>query len=444
MDKLCKKLNWNGFAVSVIGSSHINKDLPCQDASLVVESPRAAAIVCDGRGSAKLSHFGAKAAVRAFQNQIAVFEPMLSTILDEENVPVERWEMFSRIIYRTLVQSKQELVKEYNSTDITEREFDFTVACAIAGKKHIGCFQVGDGAIVLRKNGTTFTVFEPDKGEFANQTVFLRENGELKGKFHSKFIDAENVDGIAITSDGPECLMFKLPELVPSEVFGAFFDDMAAGIFKCQDLRDYLTRKKWSEGYYGSDDRSVALLVLSKASDNSADTRTDFLERAPEAQEMENPDAVKAGKDVQGSPSTEHVAGITVSSDGPTADLCPGTIVFPESRMAKVNTVKFKCLLAGVSLIAIAAIGWGVSSYLRVSSFRDQLALMHESQQKNISRILEQEKQLKELSATCESQKKIINSQQEFLDKIDESDRIENCNTEDLEDESETRYSQTQ
>lgn len=381
MDKLCNNLNWNGFAVSVIGFSHINKDLPCQDASLVVETPRAAAIVCDGRGSAKLSHFGAQAAVKAFQNQIAVFEPMLATILDEESVAPERWDMFSRIIYRTLAQSKQELVREYNNADITEREFDFTVACAITGKKHMGCFQVGDGAIVVRKDGATFTVFEPDKGEFANQTVFLRENGENKGKFHSKLIDSANVDGIAITSDGPECLMFKLPELVPSEVFNAFFDDMAAGNFDCQDLRNYLTRKKWSESYYGSDDRSVALLALQDAgmgkSDPCSESPAEHPVTTPEGEETQKTEKPEIGEKTSAPSKPE---------------LRPGTVVFPATRQVSVRSGKLKYLLAGVSLIAVSAISWGVSLHCQLRSLQKQLAVVEKSQKGNVNRIIEQKK----------------------------------------------------
>ena len=48
-----------------------------------------------------------------------------------------------------------------------EKEFDCTVAFAIAGERRIGCFQVGDGSIVLRQNGVCKTVFLPEKGEYA-------------------------------------------------------------------------------------------------------------------------------------------------------------------------------------------------------------------------------------------------------------------------------------
>ena len=83
---------WSGFSASIIGSGHIKRGLPCQDASTVVTGPRPALIVCDGRGSASRSQDGASAAVRDFTSQCAVFEPLLATILDADEADAGRWE----------------------------------------------------------------------------------------------------------------------------------------------------------------------------------------------------------------------------------------------------------------------------------------------------------------------------------------------------------------
>ena len=253
--------NWIGFAASVPGSGHIRRGLPCQDASAVIISPRPALIVCDGRGSASRSQEGAQAAVKSFQTQIAVFEPMLANILDNDNDMQDQWEMFARIMYRTLMQTKLDLAQE---TELPEREFDFTVAFAVIGSRKIGCFQVGDGAIVLRQQGKAITVFPPDKGEFANQTHFLRENGELSRKYHTALFDATENTGVAITSDGPEHLMFKLNDMTPGKVFGVMFDDLHEKNLCKQDIMDYLTRREWENDPRGGDDRSLALLVQLK------------------------------------------------------------------------------------------------------------------------------------------------------------------------------------
>ena len=249
---------WTGFAASIPGGGHIRRGIPCQDASAVMTSPRPAVIVCDGRGSAKLSHLGARGAVDAFRFQASVLEPFLVGILDGEEKKTEQWIKFCRIMYRTLMQVKYDLAEKH---DEDEKEFDCTVAFAVAGEKHIGCFQVGDGSIVLRQNGVCKTVFLPEKGEYANQTHFLRPGGEEQMKFQHALLDAGVNSGIAITSDGPEHLMFRLSDMTPGKIFDIFLEDLRKEELCRQDLMDYLTRREWADDPRGSDDRSLALLA---------------------------------------------------------------------------------------------------------------------------------------------------------------------------------------
>ena len=246
-----------GFAASVPGAGHIRYAMPCQDASGTVLTPRPAAIVCDGRGSAKQSHFGAQGAVKAFFSQLNVLEPFLAGVLDHD-APAEKWTELCRLLYRTLLQVKLDLAAERGGE---EKDYDFTVAFAVAGSASIGCFQVGDGAIVLRQDGVCQTAFAPDKGEFANQTQFLRPGGDAAGKFHAKLFPAEGNQGVAITSDGPEHLMFQLPDMEPGPIFGRLLADLAADELCEQDLRDYLTRSVWAADPRGTDDRSIAVLL---------------------------------------------------------------------------------------------------------------------------------------------------------------------------------------
>lgn len=253
-------VNWYGFAASIPGSGHIRYGIPCQDASLTITTPRPSLIVCDGRGSAKLSHLGALGAVAAFKRQIAIMEPFLARILDREEASLEQWDKFCRILYRTLRQVQIDLGIEHT---LEPKEFDFTVALAVVGKAHIGCFQVGDGSIVLRQNGECRTAFLPEKGEFANQTHFLRLGGENRQAFQQALFPVADNTGIAVTSDGPEHMMFSLADMTPGKVFDCFFDDLAKGDLTWQDLMDYLTGREWNDDPRGADDRSVALLVPS-------------------------------------------------------------------------------------------------------------------------------------------------------------------------------------
>ena len=306
-------LLWKGFAASIPGFGHIRRDIPCQDASLAVLACRPALIVCDGRGSAAHSHFGSRAAVKMFRSQIAILEPVISSILDNAESTEESWHNFCRIMCRTLAQVKLDLAEERN---LSEKEFDFTVAFAVTGKKFIGCFQIGDGAIVLRQNDSCITAFQPEKGEFANQTAFLRSGCDQLDKFQTKLFPAEENSGIAITSDGPEHVMFKLPEMLPGKVFDVMFDDLLADNFNRQDILTYLTDRRWNDDPRGSDDRSLAIIVPTQTTASPCDDKTESAEL-----EDENEPCVEESKtSTQLSPAEKrnalicgsHVAGVAL------------------------------------------------------------------------------------------------------------------------------------
>ena len=160
---------------------------------------------------------------------------------------------------RTVCQKKIELAEKFK---LPEREFDFTIAFAVWGKERCGFFQVGDGAITVRENGECYCVFEPDKGEFDNQTTFLRYGDESKKEYHSRMIASSDIDGIAITSDGPEYLMYQLPNMIPGPIFNKMFDDLKSDVLRRQDVLDYLTGSRWSRDPRGNDDRSLAILTI--------------------------------------------------------------------------------------------------------------------------------------------------------------------------------------
>ena len=135
-----KTIRWIGFAASIPGGGHIRHGVPCQDASAVMTSPRPAAIVCDGRGSASLSHYGAQGAVDAFRFQLSVLEPFLVNILDKEEEKTDQWIKFCRIMYRTLMQVKYDLAEKHN-TD--EKEFDCKSHLSLPGKSTLAVFRWG-------------------------------------------------------------------------------------------------------------------------------------------------------------------------------------------------------------------------------------------------------------------------------------------------------------
>ncbi|HQC53760.1 MAG TPA: protein phosphatase 2C domain-containing protein [Lentisphaeria bacterium] len=193
-----------------------------------------------------------------FRFQTSVLEPFLVNILDVEAENKAAWDKFCRIMYRTLAQVKLDLAAERG---LEEKDFDFTVAYAIAGTHHIGCFQVGDGALVLRQHRVCVTAFAPQKGEFDNMTAFLRSGGEDSNHFLANLFPAQGNAGIAAVSDGPQHLMFNLADMTPGKVFTQMFDDLENGQLIRQNIMDYLTRSEWNKDLRGVDDRSLAILA---------------------------------------------------------------------------------------------------------------------------------------------------------------------------------------
>ena len=252
--------HWSGFAASVPGNGHIRRELPCQDASAAICEPRPAVIVCDGRGSASkgLSQEGSKAAVLAFRSQLNVLEPYIAEYLDRPVLDVSEWRDLCRIFYRTLAQAKLDCAERLS---FPENEFDFTAAFVVVGKEWTGCFQVGDGALVIRRNGVCETVFKPQKGEFANLTSFVRWGGDETDDFSTSVFPSAEIDGVAATSDGPEHRLFHLADMTPGPRFDGFFNELSSGDFERGDLLDYLAdARRWSTDPRDGDDRSVALL----------------------------------------------------------------------------------------------------------------------------------------------------------------------------------------
>ena len=372
--KVAVSESWRGFAASIPGSGHIRYGIPCQDASLVLTSPRPALIVCDGRGSAAMSHFGSQGATAAFKRQLSIMEPFLARILDREEGEVEQWEKFCRILYRTLWQVQLDLAEEREQEP---KEFDFTVALAVVGKCRIGCFQVGDGSIVLRQNGVCRTVFPPEKGEFANQTHFLRQGGEGRLTFQRDLFPAKENSGIAITSDGPEHLMFRLSDMMPGKVFDCFFDDLAAGEFCRQDLMDYLTDRGWNDDPRGADDRSVALLIppIAKVVPPEAEQNpTDETAKpAPPVTEPEAADeSAAASAAVEESPVAASVAEDTAAEQSPETEAVPDSPELSQQPPDVVSSPRQRGGLATYILAVLLALttaagvgyGWHLHSRL--------------------------------------------------------------------------------
>lgn len=181
-------MNWTAINYSAIGSKHQEEGLPCQDYSnyrcyddVIIGA------VSDGAGSAKHSDVGAKLAVETTLSFLSGTEEF------ENKGGMARWSKQQRkvdklpeekLIYKIAVDICETVLtafrREAKAMNCQRDDFDCTLLVFIATSNWFTGIQIGDGFMVVRsEEGTPELVFQPDKGEFANETTFITSNDVL-------------------------------------------------------------------------------------------------------------------------------------------------------------------------------------------------------------------------------------------------------------------------
>jgi hypothetical protein len=172
--------------------------MPCQDASSATVTPRTTLIVCDGAGSAKQSHIGAQTLVQSLNRLLFSIEGLLMKWLD---MPTEANfdKNLADMIYRYAVHQMKDLGETHLRSD---RDFRATLLLSVVGQQRVFWFKVGDGELVVQtRDGAIRPLGQADKGEFANQTVFV-DTGLTFDSVQYGTLDANDVTGLALMSDG--------------------------------------------------------------------------------------------------------------------------------------------------------------------------------------------------------------------------------------------------
>jgi hypothetical protein len=156
---------WLILGDSVAGTSHLAREVPCQDAFRVLafggEGEWLVISVADGAGSASMSLVGATLVCDAFVRRIQ--EIPEHERCDQDSIAA----LFSKV--------REELLAEAERLGIAARELACTALLAVVGPQVAVFAQVGDGAIVLMQNESYQVVFWPEPGEYANATDFLTD-----------------------------------------------------------------------------------------------------------------------------------------------------------------------------------------------------------------------------------------------------------------------------
>lgn len=157
-------MDWSVFAASARGSSHQAADAPCQDASAsALHGEWVVAVVCDGAGSAKLSHVGSRTIAQiTTQALVARGDELASATGDRVH----------QLITDALLQARQSLTEQAGAAGTKLSAYAATVVGAVIGPSHGWFFHIGDG-VAVAQHGDDVSVSLPENGEYANETFFL-------------------------------------------------------------------------------------------------------------------------------------------------------------------------------------------------------------------------------------------------------------------------------
>ena len=201
----------------MLGTSHVSTGTPCQDSSAcdVVGHPATdeilIAVVSDGAGSARLSQIGSTEACRHLVRRlIELFDAGYSVIELTPPIAIALIRDLQSHLHDTAVQH-----------DAALRDLACTLVAAVIAPTAAFFIQVGDGLIVVSPRTDPIDefswIFWPERGEYANTTVFLSDSDVIDHVQHLTV--PYGIDEVALLTDGLQDLVLDYRERSPHAPF---------------------------------------------------------------------------------------------------------------------------------------------------------------------------------------------------------------------------------
>lgn len=185
------------FAASAIGKSHIDGDIPCQDAfAYQVIDDVLIGIVCDGAGSAAVSHLGSDFAANSLVSALAV------CYAANENMHLLEIDNFKQKIEKMIGAIREKLEAQAISESRSLADYAATLVGVVTNASQGYFFHIGDGlAIAQHSQIPAASVLSlPENGEYANETYFITG---AEWAAHLRVTAISNpIDLLALMSDG--------------------------------------------------------------------------------------------------------------------------------------------------------------------------------------------------------------------------------------------------
>jgi len=214
---------WRAVTRSSVGISHRKQQMPCQDyGDWKIMNNVIIGAVADGAGSAKYADIGAKLAVKTVLGYLTGIEAWLqkrkrfyhSSPLSEP----EARKVFAKTVKKVLSALQKQATQEgYAIADLA-----CTLLVVIGTPTSVAAMQIGDGFIVVRcQSSEPQLLFQPEKGEYLNQTTFVTSANALESMQVSVCLGQQEF--ICVATDGLERVAIRMSDWTP---FTPFFQPL--------------------------------------------------------------------------------------------------------------------------------------------------------------------------------------------------------------------------
>jgi hypothetical protein len=202
--------NWKFAHVKRVGTSHIQKNVPCQDDThMQFENGVIVLALADGAGSRKFSHVGSRIVVNEISKLIVNNFDRFYIQLEQPQIDPDQL----LDIKKEMINYLHKCLYDYvvNNPGVLFEDLASTLLFYAYSKNRYIMGHLGDGIIGTYKQSQNTDIIEtssfPENGEAANITFFTTNQDVLD---HLRISAGTNyqLNGIVLMSDGPEEAFF--------------------------------------------------------------------------------------------------------------------------------------------------------------------------------------------------------------------------------------------
>ena len=208
---------WKIAGASRQGTSHLKLSTPCQDAHACAQFPDGTLViaVADGAGSAKRSELGSAEAVKA------VIAFAQSVVFPQLGVG------WMRFLLNAFEQARLALETLALEESVDLRDLACTLWVVVVTDELVAVARLGDGfAVAQLEDGSFFSLIGQQKGEYANETVFLTVTDAID-RVEIMVYHVSSIKSVIVSTDGLVRLAMQMKDWTP---FNKFFQPLIESV----------------------------------------------------------------------------------------------------------------------------------------------------------------------------------------------------------------------